>query len=155
MQEIMDYLTRQISLSEDVFNGLRNMKHAVKTSISGKEIGSAAKELESLLGSLNDFAAWQDDILTAWDADNLEEAILSQPGSAEQDEALELLGTLTAWQKKLKTEIMVVGELLTRSKKFIDYSVNVLAAARVDGTYGPPGTRESGVSGRKIYEANV
>jgi len=155
MREIVDYMERQLALAEELFARLEEVKLALKTSVSGREVRAAVDGLEPYLDELARFDAWQRDILAAWGENNMADLLRAQPVSAEQDEAMRLFYALEEWQFRLKDEVATVDDLLLRCKKFIDYTVNVMAAAKVDGTYGPPGATQSGVSGRRMYEANV
>ena len=155
MQEIVDYMERQLVLTDDIEAKLADVKAALQTSISGQEVRAAVGNLEPYLAELAQFDAWQQDILAAWDETNMADLLRAQPASPEHDEAMRLFYALEERQIKLKNEVATVDELLSRCKKFIDYTVNVMAAAKVDGTYGPPGATQSGVSGRRMYEANI
>jgi hypothetical protein len=155
MKEIVELMQAQLELFDDSLIKLDSLKQTLKTSPDGSEVGADVKELESLLTEFANLEAWQDEILYSRGADSIADLLAAFPPSDQTDEAWRLFGEVQDKELELKAKISSANELLSRSRNFIDYTINVMSRARADGAYGPPGAPAGGVRDRQIFDANI
>ena len=87
--------------------------------------------------------------------DNVKDFVDSQSESIEKNVADRLLIQISNLQVKTRHQLVNSANLLVKSKKFIDYNVNVLSQTVSTNLYGPPGAESESPRRRRIFSGAI
>ena len=156
IRDAIALLRRQLLLSTGCLEKFQALKSALQRSSSGAGVTAAVQALEPALGELARLEAGQRDFLTGAGATSLASFVEAQPGSVERDVALRLLEQVQEKGTELQRQIESSQDLLSRSKSYIDFNVNLMNGTAASTTYGKP--NQQGVEPlreRKMFDANA
>ena len=155
MDKITSLLLRQKKLFVEATDELAKVREALKENSDGQGVTAAVHKTEPLLSSLNGINKETEDFAKENGARNLYEVISAQPDSAAKDDVLRLFAEVNGLRDRLKRDNALTGELLKKSKLFVDFHINVASQVQAEHTYGPPGTAENVKQGRKVFVADA
>ena len=137
-----------------VASRLSDLKAAVTKVSDAVLTREESKKFEAALAELSAVSSEKEKFLQTNKKQDMEAYVKAQEDSNEREVAMRLLTQLKESERKLASESYVTKELLKRSSEFVDFRINVMAAAKADTTYGPPGKNASPVA-NKMFDANV
>lgn len=156
IKDAIALLRQQLLLSTGCLEKFRALKEALQRSSSGVGVTAAVQALEPSLGELSRLEAGQREFLAKTCAESLAGFVEARPGSVERDVALRLLAKVQKMGAELQQQIESSKALLSRSKSYIDFNVNLLNGTAADATYGRPNTQGvEPLRERKMFDANA
>lgn len=149
-------LQAELQLLAESLTELENIKQALTENPSGAGVKEAVASLETTLSRLSLLEKRKEELLQKVGKATLKDYLLSDKAAAEQIPAINLINKIHGLEDKLKKELKTTRELLDRSKKFVDFHINVITSTEASVTYAPSGTGE-GMENRKVkmFDANV
>jgi len=157
--QIMDaiaLLRQQLLLSTGCLDKFQTLKEALQRSSSGVGVTAAVQALEPALGELSRLETGQRKCLGKNSTETLAAFVEAQPVSVERDVALRLLAKVQKVSAELQQQIESSSSLLSRSKSYIDFNVNLMSGTAASATYGPPEYNSAEpLRERKMFEADV
>jgi len=154
MKEATQLIRKEILALKLIADRLQTLKEAVTKADDATLTRDESKKFEAALTELGTVSAAKEKFLQTNKQRDMEAYIKAQEDSNEREVAMRLLTQLKESERKLASESYVTKELLKRSSEFVDFRINVMAAAKADTTYGPPGKNASPVA-NKMFDANV
>ncbi|MBO6178906.1 MAG: hypothetical protein J6O04_07020 [Selenomonadaceae bacterium] len=154
MKEAIRLIRKEILALKFVASRLSDLKAAVTKVSDAVLTREESKKFEAALAELSAVSSEKEKFLQTNKKQDMEAYVKAQEDSNEREVAMRLLTQLKESERKLASESYVTKELLKRSSEFVDFRINVMAAAKADTTYGPPGKNASPVA-NKMFDANV
>ena len=155
MKEAVALLKKQLLLGNSCVDWLRGLKDALIHN-SGGEVSETVKALEPALGDYFRLEEAQADFLRAQGSPRISAFLASQPDSVERDVAFRLVDKVNALSKELREGIALNKELMSRSKKYIDFHVNLMSGVQAGTIYSAPGgPGRDGGRDRKMFDSSV
>ncbi|MBR3721221.1 MAG: hypothetical protein IKN12_00480 [Selenomonadaceae bacterium] len=154
MKEAIRLIRKEILALKLVASRLSDLKAAVTKVSDAVLTREESKKFEAALAELGTVSSEKEKFLQTNKKQDMEAYVKAQEDSNEREVAMRLLTQLKESERKLASESYVTKELLKRSSEFVDFRINVMAAAKADTTYGPPGKNASPVA-NKMFDANV
>ena len=155
MDRVIKNLREQLILLRRLSGLLDELGSDLEQSTSGSGVTMTVQSIEGVMPELSKAEAELQELLRAESVDNINEFIMRQPQSVERDVASRLSTQVGNLQMNVRKKLVKVSTLLVNSKKFIDFSINVMSHASVGPTYGRHGTEPVARSGRRIFDANI
>ena len=153
MREAIKVIRKQMLLNTRLLELFGALREALRTDTSGRNVSGAVRQMEPLLSEFAKLEQEQQKFLGERQKNNMQEFVQAQPSSVERDVALRLLQQLGDMQQKLQAASAESQLLLTRSKEFIDFHMNVLSETQAGTTYGPQDTERE--RGMRLFDQNV
>jgi len=154
MKEAVLLIRKEILALKLVSDRLEALKEAVSKVDDAALAKDLSKNLETAMADLAAVSEAKEKFLKDRKKKDMEAYIKAQEVSKEREVAMRLLVQLKEREQNLASESFVTKELLKRSSEYVDFRINVMAAAKADTTYGPPGRNASPVA-NKMFDANV
>ena len=155
MKEAVALLREQLILGNSCVDWLKVLKEALIHN-SGGEITGAVQALEPALGDYTRLEEAQSAFLKAQKSPRMSAFVASQPDSVERDVAFRLVDKVSALNKQLQEGIALDKELMQRSKKYIDFHVNLMSGVQAGTIYSAPGgPGRDGGRDRKMFDSSV
>ena len=154
MKEAIRLIRKEILALKFVASRLSDLKAAVTKVSDAVLTREESKKFEAALAELSTVSSEKEKFLQTNKKQDMEAYVKAQEDSKEREVAMRLLTQLKESERTLASESYVTKELLKRSSEFVDFRINVMAAAKADTTYGPPGKNASPVA-NKMFDANV
>ncbi len=155
MEKAIRIIRGQMLLCTRLSKQFEELREALRTDTSGRTVSTAVQKLEPLLAELSRWEKEQREFFSASKASSLAEYVQAQPVSEERDVALRLFQQLEDMQKELRETSADSSLLLERSKKFVDYHINVLSVTKAGNTYGREETAGGEQRGMQLFDRNV
>ena len=148
-------LRKQLILGSNCLEKLQVLKEALIHS-RGVEITRAVQALELVMGDYGRLETEQRSFLQKAGSPRLSAFVASQPDSVERDVAFRLVGKVTVLGKTLREDMALSQELMSRSKEYIDFHVNLMSGVDAGTIYAPPGgPGRDGGRERKMFDSSV
>lgn len=155
IMETVALLRKQLLLGNSCVDWLRALKEALIHN-NGVEITGAVQALEPALGDYARLEEAQAAFLKRQGKPHLSAFVASQPDSVERDVAFRLVGKVAALSRRLQEDIALDRELMQRSKKYIDFHVNLMSGVQAGTIYSAPGgPGRDGGRERKMFDSSV
>ena len=155
MKEAIAILRKQLLLGNTCVDWLRILKEAMIHS-DGAVISGAVQALEPALGDYSRLVEEQAPFLEEQGSPRMSALVARLPDSVERDVAFRLVDKVTVLGKKLREDISLNQELMSRSKKYIDFHVNLMSGVQAGTIYAPPGgPGRDGGRERKMFDSSV
>lgn len=155
MKEAVALLKRQLLLGNNCVEWLSGMKEALLHN-SGAELSGTVKALEPALADYARLEEEQAAFLRQQGCPRMTAFVASQPDSVERDVASRLVGKVNAQGKALRESIALNQQLMSRSKEYIDFHVNLMSGAQAGTIYSAPGgPGRDGGRDRKMFDSSV
>ena len=155
IQEAVALLRKQLILGNSCVDWLKLLREALIHN-SGREITGAVQALEPALGDYVRLEERQAAFLKAQGSPRLSAFVASQPDSVERDVGFRLVDKVSALNKQLQEGIALDKELMQRSKKYIDFHVNLMSGVQAGTIYSAPGgPGRDGGRDRKMFDSSV
>ena len=155
MREAIKVIRKQMLLNTRLLELFEALREALRTDTSGRNVSRAVQQMEPLLSGFAELGREQQKFLGERQKNNMWEFVQAQPSSVERDVALRLLQQLGDVQQKLQAASAESQLLLTRSKEFIDFHMNVLSETQAGTTYGPQDAERERERGMRLFDQNV
>lgn len=155
MDRVIKNLRAQLILCRRLIGFLTELEEKLKESTAGQGITPTVQSIEKLMPELSKADAELQEILRAESIENLEDYVDRQPDSVERSVAQRLLKQVGIGQTDLQKKMFNAATLLINSKKFIDFNINVMSAARVGPTYGKHGNTTNAAGGRSLFDTGI
>jgi hypothetical protein len=155
MQEAVALLRKQLLTGNNCVDWLQQLKKALLHS-SGREITGTVQALEPALGDYVRLEEEQSAFLKAHGSSRMSAFLASQPDSVERDVAFRLVDKVNVLGKELRESIALNQELMSRSKDYIDYHMNLMSGVKAGTIYSAPGgPGRDGGRDRKMFDSSV
>ncbi|MBR2180158.1 MAG: flagellar export chaperone FlgN [Selenomonadaceae bacterium] len=154
MDKVIKLLREQMILCSRLSEIFNNLSDAFKEARSGFDVTSSVQKVEPLMRDLSKNDSVISEFLKTMSVDNMKTFIEMQPAGVERDVANRLLNQVGELQKRLRHQITNVARLMTNSKKFIDFNINVMSQTVADDIYSSG--RELGQHQRhRVFDAHA
>lgn len=156
MTEAEKLLQAELQLLAGGLIELENIKTALTENSSGVGVKEAVNSLETTLSRLALLEKRKEELLQRTNKATLKDCLLSGKKENEQTSVIKLINKIHGLKEKLKKELKTTRELLDRSKKFVDFHINVITSTKASVTYAPSG-EDGALENRKVkmFDANV
>ena len=155
MKEAIALLRKQLLLGNSCVDWLREMKEALIHN-SGAEITGTVQALEPSLGDYARLEEEQAAFLREQRSPRMSAFVASQPDSVERDVAFRLVDKVNTWGRTLRESIALNQQLMSRSKEYIDFHVNLMSGVNAGTIYSAPnGPGRDGGRERKMFDSSV
>ena len=155
MKEAVALLRKQLLLGNSCVDWMRELKAALLQN-SGGGISGAVKALEPALGDYARLEEAQAVFLRQHGSPHILAFVASQPDSVERDVAFRLVDKVNALSKELREGIALNQVLMSRSKEYIDFHVNLMSGVQAGTIYSAPGgPGRDGGRDRKMFDSSV
>ena len=155
MKEAVALLKKQLLLGNSCLEWLRELKEALLHN-GGREITGTVQALEPALGDYVRLEENQAAFLKVHGCSRMSAFVASQPDSVERDVAFRLVDKVNALGKELRESIAINQQLMSRSKEYIDFHVNLMSGVQAGTLYSAPGgPGRDGGRDRKMFDSSV
>ena len=155
MKEAVALLRKQLLLGNSCVDWLQGLRAALIHN-SGVEITGSVQALEPALRDYAQLEEEQADFLKAQGSHRMSAFVASQPDSVERDVAFRLVDKVNSLGRVLRESIALNQQLMSRSKEYIDFHVNLMSGVDAGTIYSAPGgPGRDGGRERKMFDSSV
>ena len=155
MKEAIALLRKQLLLGNSCVDWMRELKEALIHN-SGAEITGTVQALEPALGDYVRLEEEQAAFLMTQKSPRMSAFVASQPDSVERDVAFRLVDKVNSLGRVLRESIALNQQLMSRSKEYIDFHVNLMSGVDAGTIYSAPGgPGRDGGRERKMFDSSV
>lgn len=155
MREAIKILRQELVFYTRFGELMEELSNVLKERASGKDVSQVVKKLEQALSEGSKLESVVTGFLQSVKQPSFERFFEGLPPSVEKNMAVRLLEQVSDQQEQLRRKSETSHVLLERSKKFVDFQMNVLSRTRANPMYGQPGADGAAPGGRGMFDRNI